>query len=282
MKQPEKTAARYRTLEIQQGAGGVVVVWLNRPDVRNAIDDVMVRELSAALDRLEADAGVRVVALAGRGPSFCAGADLNYVRRMSAASLKENERDAAALAGLFHRLHVFSKPTVARVHGAAYAGGIGLICACDIAVAAMDAQFCLSEVKVGLAAASMAPQLVAAIGERHASRYLLSAEVFTAAEAYRIGLVQEIAPTEELDASVNELLGRLLLGGPAAQSAAKELLRSVAGTPYGAAQVADGARRFAALRASPECREGVSAFLEKRDPAWVSPSPAKTRRKRSS
>jgi methylglutaconyl-CoA hydratase len=260
---------KYQTLEIQRGESGIAVVWLNRPDVRNAINDVMVKELCAALDRLEGDAAVRVVAIAGRGPVFCAGADLNYVRRMASAGLKENERDAAALTGLFHRLYTLSKPTVARVHGAAYAGGIGLICSCDIAMASLDAQFCLSEVKVGLAAASMGPQLVRAIGERHASRYLLSAEVFTAAEAYRIGLVQEIVRPEELDGSVNALLGQLLLGAPGAQAAAKDLVRSVAGTPRSLAQVADGAKRFAALRASAECREGVAAFLEKRQPSWV-------------
>ena len=275
------SAARYATLELQQAGNGIAVVWLNRPEVRNAIDDVMVRELTAVLDRLEADAAVRVVALAGRGPVFCAGADLNYVRRMSGASLKENERDAAALAGLFHRLYTLAKPTVARVHGAAYAGGIGLVCSCDIAFASLDAEFCLSEVKVGLAAASMGPQLLRAMGERHAGRYLLSAEVFTAAEAYRVGLVQEIVPPEELDGAVNQLLGQLLLGGPAAQAAAKDLIRSVAGAPRTATQVADGARRFAALRASDECREGVAAFLQKRPASWVpGAAPAKGRRRR--
>jgi methylglutaconyl-CoA hydratase len=170
---------------------------------------------------------------------------------------------------------------VARVHGAAYAGGIGLVCSCDIAVASQDTRFCLSEVKVGLAAASMGPQLVRAIGERHARRYLLSAEPFTAAEAYRIGLVQELTTLEELDAAVNGLLGHLVLGAPGAQVAAKDLIRSVAGIPHSTAQVADGAKRFAALRASEECREGVAAFLEKRPPAWASaPAGTKARRKR--
>jgi methylglutaconyl-CoA hydratase len=182
---------------------------------------------------------------------------------------------------MFDRLAMLGKPTVARVHGAAYAGGIGLVCACDIAVAAQDTSFCLSEVRLGLAAGSMAPLLVRAIGERQASRYLLSGEVFTAAEAYRIGLVQELAVAEELDATVNGLLAELVRGAPEAQAAAKDLLRSVAGKPRSPAQLAEGAKRFAALRASDEAREGISALLEKREPAWVSEAPGKVRKNKA-
>jgi len=189
---------KYQTLDIQE-AHGVAVIWLDRPEVRNAMNEVMVRELTSAFDALEADAAVRAIVLAGRGPVFCAGADLKYMKKMSGASPHENERDAAALAGMFHRLYTLGKPTVARVHGAAYAGGIGLVCSCDIAVAAQDTRFCLSEVRLGLAAASMGLQLLRAIGERQASRYLLSAEELTAAEAYRIGLVQELALLDELE-----------------------------------------------------------------------------------
>jgi methylglutaconyl-CoA hydratase len=241
------------------------------------MNDVMVRELGAAFDALEADATVRAVVLAGRGPAFCAGADLKHMKKMSGASAHENERDAAALSGMFHKLATLAKPTLARVHGAAYAGGIGLVCSCDIAVAAQDTRFCLSEVRLGLAAASMAAQLVRAIGERQASRYVLSAEEFTAAEAYRIGLVQELALAEELDGVVNGLLGQLVRGAPGAQAAAKELLRSLAASAHGAARVTGGAKRFAALRASEEFREGLAAFLEKRDPAWLNTGDGKPR-----
>jgi methylglutaconyl-CoA hydratase len=258
---------KYRTLEVH-AANGVSVVWLNRPEVRNAFNDVLIGELTEALEALDADRSVRAVALAGRGPAFCAGGDLAWSRRMGAGSQQANARDARKLGAMFHRLYSMRKPTLARVHGAAYAGALGLIACCDVAVAAQDAEFCLSEVNVGLAAATILPYLVRSMGERHARRYVLSAEVFTAADAYRTGLVHELAVPYELDAVVDAMLGQLLKGGPAAQAAAKRLFDEVAGRPLTPGMVAGTAAEFAALRASAEGKEGIGAFLEKREPAW--------------
>lgn len=271
---------KYETLEIQTGHR-TAVVWLNRPEVRNAFNDIVVAELTDVLGALEEDPEVRAVVLAGRGKAFCAGADLNWMRRMADYSFEENYGDAHRLAAMLHKLYALNKPTIARVHGAAYAGGLGLIAACDIAVASQEAEFCVSEVKLGLAAATIGPYLVRAIGERQARRYLLSAEVFTAAEAYRIGLVQELATTEELDATVNWILGFLVQGGPAAQVAGKDLIRAVAGAPLTPDLIADTATRIASLRASDEAKEGISAFLEKRPPSWALQSkPAAKRSKK--
>jgi len=271
----------YRTIEIQMG-NGVAVLWLSRPEVRNAFDETMIMELTAAFGELEADAAVRAVVLAGKGKAFCAGADLNWMKRMAGFGEEENRKDAMALATMLHRLHTLKKPTVARVHGAAYAGGIGLLAACDIAVVANDAEFCVSEVKLGLSPATISPYVLAAMGERAARRYFLSAERFSAAEAYRIGLAQEIAPFDELDATVNQILGEIVQGGPAAQAAAKELIRTVARARLDPALIADTAARIAAIRVSEEGQEGIRAFLEKRPSAWMrqfKPSPKKRAKK---
>lgn len=256
------------TIEIQMGHG-VAVLWLARPELRNAFDENMIAEVTAALEDLERDPSVRAVVLAGQGKAFCAGADLDWMKRMKGMSREENREDALRFANMLHRLYTMKKPTVARVHGAAYAGGIGLLAACDIAVAANDTEFCLSEVKLGLAPATISPYVVAAMGERAARRYCITAERFTAAEAYRVGLVQEIALPAELDATVNAILGELVQGAPAAQAQAKELLRTVAGAAIDAQLVALTAERIAALRVSEEGQEGMSAFFEKRKPAWV-------------
>ncbi len=258
---------KYETLDVQD-AHGVAVIWLNRPEVRNAFNDTMVAELTDAFASLDADKAVRAVALAGRGEAFCGGADLKWIRRMGSAAASANVRDAQRLTAMFNRLYSMKKPTVARVHGKAYAGALGLIAACDIAVASQDAEFCLSEVKIGMAAATILPYLLRAMGERHTRRYVLSAEVFPASEAFRIGLVQELALPEELDTVVDALLAHLLEGGPGALATAKELIDSVSGRPITAAMVSGTAGRFAALRASDEGKEGMSAFLEKRLPAW--------------
>jgi methylglutaconyl-CoA hydratase len=258
----------YRAIEIQPG-NGVAVLWLNRPEVRNAFDETMIAELTAALGALEADPLVRAVVLAGQGKVFCAGADLNWMKRMAGFGEEENRKDAMMLATLLHKLHTLRKPTIARVHGAAYAGGIGLLAACDIAVAASDTEFCVSEVKLGLSPATISPYVIAAMGERAARRYFLSAERFSAAEAYRIGLVQDIALPHELDAKVNEILGEIVQGGPAAHAAAKELIRTVARARVDTALIAETAARIAAIRVSEEGQEGMRAFLEKRAPAWL-------------
>jgi methylglutaconyl-CoA hydratase len=229
----------------------------------------VIAELTRALLALDADHAVRAVILLGQGRSFCAGADLNWMKEMAGYGHAENVADATAMAAMLATLAHLSKPTIARVHGPAFGGGVGLVACCDIAVAAYDATFSLSEVKLGLIPATISPYVIEAIGARQARRYFLSAERFTAAEAFRIGLVHEIVPADELDARINEMLGALLLAGPAAQAAAKALIRAVAHRPIDAGVIGDTAERIAAARASAEGREGVAAFLGKRAPAWV-------------
>jgi methylglutaconyl-CoA hydratase len=201
------------------------------------------------------------------------------MRRIAGYSRDQNRGDALRLAEMLYRLATLRKPTIARVHGAAYAGGMGLVAACDIAVASTEAQFCLSEVKLGLIPATISPHVLAAMGERMARRYFLTAERFDAAEAYRIGFVQELSPPEELDGTINAMLGHLVAAGPEALARTKDLIRSVARRPLDADLLADTADRIADTRASPEGREGVASFLEKRTPAWVtarSDGPAET------
>jgi methylglutaconyl-CoA hydratase len=259
----------YQTLlvEIKHGIG---IVWMNRPKLRNVLDETMISELTAAMRALDNDPGVRVVVLAGTGESFCAGADLNWMQRMADCSPERNRADAMDFATMMHTINTLKKPTIARVHGAAFAGGIGLVAACDLAVAAYEAEFCLPEVRVGLVPATIAPYVIRATGERAARRYFLSAERFTAAEAYRIGLVSEIAPLDELDARINELLGHLIQGGPEAQALAKDWIRAVAGIPITPDLIKESATGLATVRASVEGREGIRSFLEKRRPVWLS------------
>ena len=206
---------KYQTLQLA-AQHGVGVIWMNRPEVRNAFNEIMIAELTQAFQAADADEDIRAVVLAGHGPAFCAGADLNWMKKMAGYSLKENQADAMGLVTMLNTIYMMKKPTVARVHGPAFAGGMGLVAACDIAIAAQEAEFCLSEVKLGLVAATISPYVVAAMGERHARRYFLTAERFTAAEAFRIGLVHDLATMEELDASVNALLAHLLSASPAA------------------------------------------------------------------
>ncbi len=258
----------YQTLlvEIKLGIG---IVWMNRPKLYNVLDDTVLAELPTAMRTLDDDPAVRVVVLAGAGKSFCAGADLKWMQRMAECSPAQNRADAMNFATMLQAIAAMKKPTVARVHGPVFAGGIGLVAACDMAVAAYDAEFCLSEVRVGLLPATIAPYVVRAMGERLARRYFLSGERFTAAEAYRIGLVTDIAPLGELDARINELLGNLIQGGPAAQVLAKEWIRAVAGAPITPTLVKESAERLAKARASKEGRDGLHSFLEKRKPAWL-------------
>jgi len=257
----------YETIEIEMRPGAALL-WLNRPEVRNAFNEAMIAELSAAFGELESDSTVRCVVLAGRGKVFCAGADIDWMRRMGALGIEDNRRDAMGFGRMLNRLHQMKKPTIARVHGAAFAGGMGLIAACDIVLAATGTIFSVSEVRLGLTPATISPYLLAAMGERAARRYVLTAERFDAAEAHRIGFVHEVAPADALDAKVDAILGELAQGSPAAQAAAKELLAAVARRPLSPELMADMAGRIAAARASEEGREGVRAFLEKRAPAW--------------
>jgi methylglutaconyl-CoA hydratase len=250
--------------------GGVGRVTLNRPEVRNAFDDALIAELTRTFRRLDADSAVRAVVLAGNGPAFCAGADLNWMKRMSGYSYDENVRDARALAEMLSTLDRMDKPTLARVHGPAFAGGTGLVAACDIAVGTPDAKFCFSEAKLGLSPATISPYVMRAIGARAASRYFLTAEVFDAEEALRIGMLSALVPVNELDASIETLLKHLLAGGSAAHARIKDLVHDVAGRPIDDELKADTARRIAEIRASEEGKEGIASFLEKRKPKWVS------------
>ena len=249
-------------------SGGVARVTLDRPQIRNAFDDALISALTSALRELDADAGVRAVVLAGNGPAFCAGGDLNWMKRMAGYSYGENLQDAQALADLMKTLDRMRKPTIARVHGPAYAGGVGLVAACDIAIGVPEAKFCLSEAKLGLSPATISPYVVRAMGERMARRYFLTAEVFDAAEAQRIGLLTAVSPSEKLDGEIEEILQHLMQSGPQALVKIKELIRAVASGPVDDAMIADTAKRIAEIRVSPEGREGVASFLEKRKPSW--------------
>ncbi len=269
---------KHETIEIQGGLG-VAVLWLNRPEVRNAFNETMIAELSAAFGELDENPAVRAVVLAGRGKVFCAGADLNWMKRMGELDFEENRNDALRFGAMLNRLHAMKKPTVARVHGAAFAGGMGLIAACDIAVAATDAEFSVSEVRLGLTPATISPYVLAAMGERAARRYFLTAERFTAAEAYRIGFVQELAQLPELDTKVNAILGEIVQGAPGAHVVTKDLIHAVARRRVDSELMDDMANRIAAARASAEGKEGVRAFLEKRKPVWL-PQAARSKKKK--
>jgi methylglutaconyl-CoA hydratase len=247
----------------------VATVTLTRPDIHNAFDETLIARLTETFVDLDDDPAVRAVVLAGEGRSFCAGADLNWMKRMAAYGPDENLADASALAAMLRALYALSKPTIARVHGAAYGGGVGLVAACDIAIAALDATFALSEAKLGLIPATIGPYVIEAIGARQARRYFLTAERFDAATAHSIGLLHEVVPAQALDARVDDILRSLLAAGPHAQLECKALIRGVAHRPIDADVIAGTARHIAAVRASDEGREGVAAFLGKRPPAWL-------------
>jgi methylglutaconyl-CoA hydratase len=247
---------------------GVARLSLDRPEIRNAFDDALIAALTQALRTLDADDKVRAVVLAGNGPAFCAGADLNWMKRMAGYTYEQNLADARALAAMLKTLDRMSKPTIARVHGPAFAGGVGLVAACDIAVGVPEARFCLSEAKLGLSPATISPYVVRAMGERAARRYFLSAEVFDANEAHRIGLLSMVSPSEKLDGEIDEILKHLAQGGPQALDKIKDLIRTVSSGPISDPMIEDSAQRIAEIRVSPEGREGIASFLEKRKPAW--------------
>jgi methylglutaconyl-CoA hydratase len=229
----------------------------------------MLAELKDALECAIEDPDVRAIVLTGRGSAFCAGADLGWLRKARDMTPEETKADSAVLASVLKLLYESPKPTVARVNGAAFAGGMGLVSACDISIASTDAKFCLSEAKLGLIPAMISPYVIKAMGESRARRFFLTAEVFDAAEAYRIGFVDDIAPPEELDATVNAILGHLLLGSPNALHECKRLIRDVSGQPISDALAQETAARLAVARASADGQEGIAAFFEKRKPSWV-------------
>ena len=242
---------------------------LNRPELHNAFDAGLIAELTAALEDLAGNAAVRVVVLEAAGASFSAGADLNWMRGMAAASEADNRTDALALARLLRTLDELPRPTIARVHGAAFGGGVGLVACCDIAIGAAEAKFGLTESRLGLLPATISPYVIAAIGARHARRYFASAEVFDAAQALRIGLLHEVVAADALDAAVERQVALLLKAGPIATAQAKTLVREVAAQTDRDAIDAANADLIARLRVSAEGQEGIGAFLDKRPPAWT-------------
>ena len=266
---PRSAVAGYSPLLLDVDPKGVATLTLNRPRTHNAFDEDLIARLHDAFVALDTDAGVHVVVLAAAGKSFCAGADLNWMRRASGYDADDNLRDARALADMLKAWHRLSKPTLARVQGSAYGGGVGLVAASDFAIAREGCTFRLSEVRLGLIPAVIAPYVVEAIGVRQARRYMLSAEAFDACEAERMGLVHRVVPADRLEAEVDALLDQLAGSGPGAVAAAKDLITAVARRPLDDVLIEDTARRITAVRGSDEAREGVAAFLEKRKPAWV-------------
>lgn len=257
-------------LDLQKDPRGVATLTLNRPDVHNAFDDRLIAALTTALLALDRDATVRVVVLTGTGKSFSSGADLNWMRAMASFGDEENIEDALRLAELMSVLNGMHKPTVARINGHVFGGGVGLVACCDIAVASEAARFALSEVRLGLVPAVISPYLVSAIGERQARRYFLTGEAMTAAQAREIGLVHEVVAATALDECISGLIDDLLAGGPHALGACKELVASISHHGVTASQALQQrtAELIAQLRASDEGREGISAFIEKRKPGW--------------
>jgi methylglutaconyl-CoA hydratase len=256
------------TLQISRD-GPVARVFLNRPDVRNAFNEAVIAELTAAFDGFAADASLRAVVLGGHGKAFCAGADLTWMRAMADYTWEQNRADAQALADMLYAIWSCPVPVIGRVHGDCYAGGVGLAAACDILVAAEGVNFCLSEAKLGLLPATIGPYVVKALGEQASRRYFTTAERFDAARAHALGLVHEVAPADALDARVDELVAALVANGPAAVRACKALVHDVAARPIDEALRADTACRIADIRASTEGKEGVQAFLNKRKPSWL-------------
>jgi methylglutaconyl-CoA hydratase len=256
------------TLDIQRN-GPVAKVFLNRPDVRNAFNDDVIRELSAAFTELGADPALRAIVLGGHGKAFCAGADLSWMRAMADYSWEQNRADAQALADMLWTVYSCPVPVVGRIQGDCYAGGVGLAAVCDVLVAADVAAFCLSEAKLGLLPGTISPYVVRALGEQASRRYFVTAERFGAARAHALGFVHEVCALDALDAKVDEIVASLVDNGPMATRACKQLVHDVAGVPITPALRQETARRIADIRASDEGREGVQAFLNKRKPSWL-------------
>jgi methylglutaconyl-CoA hydratase len=260
------------TLDIRRPSAHVAEVYLNRPEVRNAFNDSVIAELTAAFTSLGADPELRAIVLGGHGKSFCAGADLSWMRAMAGYDWERNRADAQALADMLWAIYACPLPVVGRVHGDCYAGGVGLAAVCDVLVAADGMHFCLSEAKLGLLPATIGPYVVRALGEQASRRYFTTAEKFSAKRAHELGFVHEVAAGDALDAQVGEVVATLVANGPAAVKACKRLVQDIAGRPIDDALRADTARRIADIRASAEGKEGVQSFLDKRSPSW-SPKP---------
>lgn len=248
--------------------GQTAWLWLNRPELRNALSGELQDALFEALEELENEENIRVLVLAGRGQAFCAGGDLSRMQEAATLTKARSKSEAGRFAKLLYRMHTHPKPLIARVHGAAFAGGMGLVAACDLVVAAEEAEFCLPEVKIGLVPAMISPYIVRALGEPQARRYVLTGERLAAREAHRIGFVHECVAAAELDARVEKLAALLAQAGPQALARSKKLLARVAKAPITPKLGADTAAVLAEVRAGSEAREGIGSFLEKRKPNW--------------
>lgn len=259
---------QYKTLIVEH-IHEIGVIWLNRPEQKNSFNDAMIADLHQAILAMQADQQVRGIVLAAKGDVFCAGADLSWMRRMADADEETNRKDAQALADMLHAIYMCPKPVIARVHGSAFGGGVGLVSVCDIAIACKDVHFSLSEVKLGLIPATISPYVIGAIGARAARRYFLTAERFSAAEAHRINLVHEVTPHDELDDKVDDLLHHIIHNGPNAIAEAKHLIQIQRGRELDEDLRAETALRIAKVRKGAEAQEGIRAFLEKRPANWI-------------
>ncbi len=257
------------TVLISKDASGISTITMNKPDVHNAFDEQLISDLTKAVKQLDADTQTRVVVLAASGKSFSAGADLGWMQKMSGYSEEENLRDARALAELMACLDQMNKPTIARVQGSAFGGGVGLIACCDMAIGVYDSKFALSEARLGLIPAVISPYVVSAIGARNSRRYFLTGERFDAESAHAMGLLHQLCYADELDGAVENMVDALLQCGPGAQSACKYLIRQVQSGKNNAELIEWTAQQIAQIRASHEGREGIAAFLEKRAPKWL-------------
>ena len=258
----------YQTLEVTR-AERVATVTLNRPDVRNAFNETTIAEITQVFRELGQQADLRAIVLAANGPAFCAGADLNWMKKMAGYTREENRADAAQLAEMLRTIYVCPKPVVAKVQGDCYAGGMGLVAACDIVIAVETTNFCLSEVKLGLIPATISPYVIKAMGENASRRYFLTAERFSAQEAHRIGFVHQVVAADALDAAVADIVKALVSNSPNAVKEAKRLVQDVGGMALSDTLIADTAERIADIRSSEEGKEGVRSFLEKRKPGWL-------------
>lgn len=258
----------YQFLQLEQ-QNQVATVWINRAELHNAFNTQVIEELHACFQSLNQRDDVRVVILAGRGKSFSAGADLNWMKQAGQASQTDNEADALKLAKMLQNLATLKQPTIARVHGIAFGGGMGLASACDICIASTDAKFATSEVRLGLAPSTISPYVIRAIGARQASRYFLTAERISAEQAKTIGLAHEVTAPEQLDSKIDEIVEALLLGGPAAQNASKQLIQLVDQQALTEDLLLKTAQHIAHVRQGDEAKNGLNAFLNKQSPAWI-------------